>query len=64
MTGFEKKKIIRSLVTLEKILILTDDFLELSLKKLFSQRMLNNIKRSESSSLEHYIKHPLKVLES
>ena len=53
MLGFDKQKNIRNLVTLAKFLILDDDFLELSLpRKIFSQRMLNDIMRNDSPSLD------------
>ena len=56
MTGFEKQKIIRNLVTLEKCLIL-DNFLVLSLqRKIFSKKMLNDVMKKESPSLDYCIK--------
>ena len=57
MSGSENKRIIRNRVTLEKYFIIDDDFLELSLqRKIFSQRMLNDIMRSESPSLNYCMK--------
>ena len=56
MTGFDEQKIIRKIVNLEKCLILDDDFLELSLqRKIFSQRILNDIMRNESPSMDYYM---------
>ena len=43
MAGFEKQKIIRSLVALEEYLILDDDFQDLSVQReIFSQRIRYN----------------------
>ena len=45
-------------MTSGKCLILDDDFQELSIqRKTFSQRMLNDIKRNDSPSLDYCIKH-------
>jgi len=55
MTGIDEQKIIRKIVNLEKCLILDDDLLELSLqRKIFSQRMLNDLMRNESPSVDYY----------
>ena len=57
ITGFEKQKIIWSLGILEKYLILNDDFLEFSLqRKIFSQKVLNDIMRNKSPSLDYCVK--------
>ena len=54
MAGFEKQKIMQDLETLEKCLILDDDFQEFSLqRKTFSQRLLNDIMRNDSPSLDY-----------
>ena len=54
MIVIEKQKIIRSLVTLERSLILNDDFQELSIqRKIFSQIMLNDIMKNDSPSLDY-----------
>ena len=53
MTGFEKQKIIWNLVKFEKCMILEDDFPKLSFRrKIFSERMVNYIVRTDSSSLD------------
>ena len=57
MIGFEKQKILRNLVKLEKCLVLDDDFLELSLqRKIFSLEMLNSIMGTDSPSLDYCMK--------
>ena len=57
MTGFKKQKIIGNLVTLEKQLILNDDFLELSLTlNIFFQRMLEDVIRNDSPSPDYCMK--------
>ena len=57
MTGFENQNIIRNLVTLDKRLILDDDFIDLYLqRKIFSLGKLNFVKRSESPSLDYSMK--------
>ena len=57
MIGFDKKKIIRNLVTLEKCLIIDDDVLELSLqRKISSQGMLNDTIKNDFPSLGYCMK--------
>jgi hypothetical protein len=54
MDRFEKDKIIRNLVFMEKRLILYDDFLKLSLhRKIFSHGMLLDIMKTNSPSLDY-----------
>ena len=53
VTGYQNQEIIQNLVTSKKRLILDDDFLELFLqRKIFSQRMLNDIMANESPCLD------------
>ena len=57
MIGFKNQKTIRNLVNLENWLILDDSFLDLSLQtKIVSQRMLNDVMRNGSPSLEYCMK--------
>ena len=54
MNGLEKQKIIRILVTLEKCLNLNDHLQKLSVqKKIFFQRMLDDIMKDESPALDN-----------
>ena len=57
MAGFEKQKILRNLVKLEKWLILDDDFLELPVqRKILALEMLNDIIGTDSPSLDYNMK--------
>ena len=57
MVGFEKQKIIQNLVTLEKRLILDDDFQDLPLpRKFFSPTILDNIMKDVSTSFRLFYK--------
>ena len=54
MLGYEKQKIIRNLVTLKNFFTVDDDFQDLSLqRKIFSQRILNDIMKNDSLSLNY-----------
>ena len=54
MYEFEKQKIKRNLVTLERYLILNDFYQELSVeRKILSQRMLDNIRKYDPPSLDY-----------
>ena len=54
MLGYEKQKIIWNLVSLKNFLTVDDDFQELSLqRKIFSQRILNDIMKNDSLSLNY-----------
>ena len=54
MDGFMKHKIMQSLVILEKCLNLNDRFQKWSIqKKIFSQRMINDIIQHESPTLNY-----------
>ena len=57
MDRFEKDRIMRNLVLMEKRLILDDDFLELSIqRKIFSRGMLVDIMKTDSPSLDYCMK--------
>ena len=57
MYRLEKERIMGNLVSMEKRLILDDDFLELSIQgKIFSRRMLIDIMKTDSPSLDYCMK--------
>ena len=57
MDRFEKDRIMRNLILMEKRLILDDDFLELSIqRKIFSRGMLVDIMKTDSPSLDYCMK--------
>jgi len=57
MDRFEKDRIMRNLILMEKRLILDDDFLKLSIqRKILSQGMLVDIMKTDSPSLDYCIK--------
>ena len=57
MDRFEKDRIMRNLILMEKRLILDDDFLELSIqRKIFSRGMLVDIMKTDSPLLDYCMK--------